>query len=172
MHAAIARGGVRLANESPPTRLLAHKTVSKLCGLGHDEQRKSSRRARWIGVRARQNRENIGATGKSAPGLRPLQYPAGFPSDVRALGAALDVSDVAADVGLGHGDRDHELTAGNARQPNALLRVRSARQKRFGQNLGSRDERACSGQRRAGQLFSRYAHRLVTKLCAAVFLGY
>ena len=109
---------------------------------------------RAVGVRPRQEHQHVGTCRKGAPRLHPADEPTAV-----GLGRSChQVGDVGPEVGLGHRDRGHRLSAGQLGQPLSLLFVGAALQERPGQDLGSGDERSSDAERAPAQLLGGHDH--------------
>jgi hypothetical protein len=170
VHAAVARRGIRLADQAAAAGLLELEGVTEVARLGHDEEREPARARGRVRVGAQQHRQHVGPPREGAPGLRPADAPALDTVQRGALGAALRARNVAPDVGLRDADADHQLAARDPGQPVRLLLVGAAGQQRLGQDFGARDERAGPRERGARELLGRDHHGDVAHLAAAVLL--
>ena len=70
VHAAVARRRVGLAREPAAAGLLDVELVTERARLRHDEQRQPACALRHVGIGAREQREDVGASRERAPRLR------------------------------------------------------------------------------------------------------
>jgi hypothetical protein len=124
-----------------------------------------------VRIGAAEHGQDVGTPGEGAPGLGTVDAIPLDPVDGRGLGSAFDAGAVATDVGLGHGDPDHELATGHAGEPGLLLLVGSTGHERLRQDLRSRDERAGRCERRPRKLLGGDDHGQVAHAAPAVLLG-
>ena len=150
VHAAVADG------VDGPTLHLAAVVVGELeavavaLRLGHDEHRQAPVAERPVGVGAGEQQQHVGAGPERAPRLDAVDAPAlGAVVEGVAGGRGLDAGDVGAEVGLGHGDRTHDLGGGQLREPVLLLLLGAALLDRPGHDLGTGDERTADAERAA-----------------------
>jgi hypothetical protein len=130
--------------------------------LLHHEQRQPTVAGRPVGVGAGEEHEDVGATGERRPRLYAANEIAAF----GGLRRHLDVGDVGPVVRLGDHHADHQLAAGDARQPALLLLVGAALHDGPSEDLGPGDERPANAERPPGQLLGGDDHAEVVVLAA------
>ena len=176
MHAAVPERVDGSAFDLAPARLLERERVPGGGLLLHHEQGEPTVAGRPVGVGAGEEHEDVGATGERRPRLHAADEIAAF----GGLRRHLDVRDIGAHDGargssIEH-DADHQLAAGDARQPPPLLLVGTALHDGPREDLGPGDERSADAERPPRQLLGGDDHPQVVVLAAgceaAVLLGH
>ncbi len=117
-------------------------------------------------VRARSARTSA-AGAERAPGLHPVDHVAGLAVRTGRRGCGdLQVGDVAAEVGFGHGDRRHHFGGSKLREPGQLLLFGATGDEGAGQDLRPRDERTADPEARTAELFGCDDHAEVLGVAA------
>ena len=171
VHPSVSGGGIRFARHFPAARLDTLESVPGERVLGDDEEREPLGALAGIGVGAGEQRQDVGAPGKSAPRLGAVDDPARHAVDGCSLGSALGTGDVAADTGLGDRNADHDFARGELGEPLIFLLVGTASEQRFRENFRTGDQGAGGSQGGPGEFLGGEDHRQIAHFDAPVLLG-